>query len=135
MADMVAAAGPSGHADNPRPGRGIARGRRVAYACVVDTTITNNNAQERYEITADDELAGFAEYRLRPGLIAFIHTEIDERFEGHGLGGKLVGSALDDARSQGVHVLPFCPFVNAYIKGHPEYADLVPDTYREQFGL
>jgi uncharacterized protein len=101
----------------------------------VDTAITNDEAQERYEITADGEVAGFAEYRLRPGLIAFIHTEIDDRFGGRGLGGKLVSAALDDARSQGVHVLPFCPFVNAYINGHPEYADLVPETYREQFGL
>jgi uncharacterized protein len=135
MQGMVAAGAPSGHGGNPRAGRGIARGRRVAYAWVVDTTITNNNAQERYEITADGEVAGFAEYRLRPGLIAFVHTEIDDRFGGHGLGGTLVASALDDARSQGLHVLPFCPFVNAYIKGHPEYTDLVPDGYREQFGL
>jgi predicted GNAT family acetyltransferase len=135
MHGMVATGAPSGHGGNPRPGRGIARGRWVAYALIVDTNVTKNNAQERYEITADDELAGFAEYRLRPGLIAFIHTEIDERFEGHGLGGTLVASALDDARSQGVHVLPFCPFVNAYINGHPEYTDLVPENYREQFGL
>jgi predicted GNAT family acetyltransferase len=32
-------------------------------------------------------------------------------------------------------VLPFCPSVNGYIERHPEYADLVPATFRRQFGL
>jgi predicted GNAT family acetyltransferase len=32
-------------------------------------------------------------------------------------------------------VLPFCPFVNGYIEHHPEYQDLVPQAYREEFGL
>jgi uncharacterized protein len=32
-------------------------------------------------------------------------------------------------------VLPFCPFVNGYIKRHPEYRDLVPEDYRDKFGL
>ena len=100
-----------------------------------DVAVTNNEALERYEIASDGELAGFAQYRKRPGLIAFVHTEIDDRFGGHGLGGQLVGSALDDARSRGLNVLPFCPFVNAYIESHPAYVDLVPDHYREQFGL
>jgi predicted GNAT family acetyltransferase len=32
-------------------------------------------------------------------------------------------------------VLPFCPFVNAYLKRHPEYLDLVPEERRAAFGL
>ncbi|MGA2930129.1 MAG: hypothetical protein ABSG43_29895 [Solirubrobacteraceae bacterium] len=32
-------------------------------------------------------------------------------------------------------VLPFCPFVNAYIKQHREYVELVPESQREAFGL
>jgi predicted GNAT family acetyltransferase len=68
----------------------------------VDTAVDvrNDEERERYEIAADGELAGFTQYRLRPGLIAFVHTEIDPRFEGRGLGGQLVGSALDDARAR-----------------------------------
>jgi predicted GNAT family acetyltransferase len=64
-----------------------------------------------------------------------VHTEIDPRFEGRGLGGKLVSAALDEARADGQIVLPFCPFVNGYIERHPQYADLVPAEYRERFGL
>lgn len=86
-------------------------------------------------MTADGNLAGFAQYRSRPGLIAFIHTEVDEAHEGEGLGSKLVAYALDDARARGLEVLPFCPFVNAFLQRHPEYVDLVPESRREAFAL
>ena len=97
--------------------------------------IIDNPDLERYEIRVSDELAGLLQYRRRPGLIAFIHTEIDQRFEGQGLGSTLIRDVLDEARSAGVAVLPFCPFVNGFISRHPEYTDLVPEEFRTEFGL
>lgn len=100
-----------------------------------EIAVADAPAAERYEIRSDDELAGFAAYQLRPGLIAFTHTEIEGRFEGQGLGSRLVSFALDDARARGLDVLPFCPFVDAYVKRHREYADLVPEALRPHFDL
>ena len=97
--------------------------------------IIDNAELHRYEIHVDGELAGFVQYRRRPGLIAFIHTEIDTRFEGQGLGSKLIAGVLDEARAAGIAVLPFCPFVNGYIERHPEYASLVPEEFRSEFNL
>lgn len=97
--------------------------------------VADNPEQERYEIRAGGELAGFAEYRAAPGRISFIHTEVDDRFEGQGLGGRLIAFALDDARARDLDVLPFCPFVRAYIRRHPDYLDLVPAAKRPQFDL
>ncbi len=91
--------------------------------------------RDRYELSIDGELAGFSAYGTCPGLIAFDHTEVDQRFEGRGLGDRLIRFALEDARARGLAVLPFCPFVNAFIERHREFEALVPDTYREQFGL
>ena len=71
----------------------------------------------------------------RAGQISFIHTEVDEEFEGQGLGSALVAEALDDARKRDLAVLPFCPFVNSYISNHPEYLDLVPEADRKRFDL
>ena len=96
----------------------------------MDIRIVDVPDRSRYEVRVDGEIAGFAEYRRRPGLIAFIHTLIDPRFEGQGLASKLVRTALDEARSDAVAVLPFCPFVRSYIAGHSEYVDLVPDSMR-----
>ena len=91
--------------------------------------------RERFEVTVDSELAGFLVYRSRKGLLALTHTEVEERFGGRGLGGRLARFALDQAREQSLAVLPFCPFVNEWIRRHPEYVDLVPDAYRANFDL
>jgi predicted GNAT family acetyltransferase len=91
--------------------------------------------RRRFEVTVDGEPAGFLVYRSRKGLLALIHTEVEDRFEGRGLGGRLARFALDQARAQGLAVLPFCPFVNAWMKRHPEYVDLVPSAYRTNFDL
>ena len=82
-----------------------------------------------------DELAGFVTYRSRPGLIELVHTEIDEEFEGRGLGSQLISFALDEARQRGLGVLPFCPFVNDYMKRHRQYVELVPEGRRAEFEL
>ena len=88
-------------------------------------TVANNADLNRYEITVDGKLAGFAEYMLNPALITFTHTEIDPAFEGQGLGSQLVRFALDDVRAGGERkVLPLCPFVKGWMVKHPEYADL-----------
>lgn len=97
--------------------------------------IVDNADRERYEIRVDGKPAGFVAYRLRPGSIELVHTEIDEEFEGRGLGSQLISFALDDARERGLAVLPFCPFVNDYIQRHRRYVDLVPEGQRPNFGL
>ena len=98
-------------------------------------SVTNNPARERYEIYADGELAGFVRYRRSGNMITFIHTQADQKFRGRGVAARLVAASLDDARKQGLDVLPFCPFVRDWLAGHPEYADLIPAPDRATFGL
>lgn len=86
----------------------------------------NNESENRYEVYVDGELAGFAAYELDDRRIVFTHTEVDDRFEGHGVGSTLARGALDDVRSAGTRrVVPRCPFIKAWIDQHPDYADLV----------
>ena len=101
----------------------------------MDVEVTDNPDKARFEIVADGELAGFAQYHLRDGVISFTHTQTDDRFRGHGLGSRLVRASLDEARARHLVVLPYCPFVRSWITEHSEYADLIPDGRREQFGL
>jgi predicted GNAT family acetyltransferase len=101
----------------------------------MDLQVTDNQAQSRFEIRADGELAGFAEYEMSGDEIVFIHTETEDRFRGHGLAGTLVQSALEEVRDRKLEVLPYCPFVRSWITEHREYADLVPADRRAQFGL
>jgi hypothetical protein len=97
--------------------------------------VRDNAEEQRYEAVVDGALAGFAAYRIHPGQIAFLHTEVEDAFEGHGVGSMLIREALDDARRRGFEVLPFCPFVNSFIAEHREFVDLVPESRREEFGL
>ena len=79
-----------------------------------------------YELTLAGEHAGELVYRDRGGnVVAFLHTEVDPTVQRRGLGSALVAGALDDVRRRGLRVVPLCPFVDAYVRRHPKYADLV----------
>jgi predicted GNAT family acetyltransferase len=92
----------------------------------MNTEIRNNPANYRYEIWADGQLAGYTQYGLGRGRIAFVHTEVYKPYEGMGLGSKMARSALDDARARGLMVMPYCTFMAGYIERHlDEYSDLV----------
>ena len=93
-----------------------------------ELTVTDNAEARRYEARAGTEVVGFIDYRLAPGEIRLLHTEVDLEVEGEGVGSLLVGRALDDIRRRGLNVVPFCPFVVAFIKRHPEYSDVVAST-------
>ncbi len=90
------------------------------------TEVVNNAAATRFEIRTDEGLA-VLEYALADGRLQLIHTEVPEALEGRGYGGTLARFALEYARSRHLSVVPLCPFVRAYLKRHPEYADLVRD--------
>jgi predicted GNAT family acetyltransferase len=102
---------------------------------IVAVEVHDNPDEQRYEAFVDGELAGFAAYRTQPGLMAFVHTEVEDAFEGHGVGSMLIREALEDARRRDLEVLPFCPFVNSFIIEHREFVNLVPGSRREKFGL
>jgi predicted GNAT family acetyltransferase len=92
----------------------------------MNVEVRNNRTASRYELWADGELAGYTQYVLRRGRIAFVHTKVFESYEGLGLGGRLARAALEDARARGLVVEPYCPFIAGYIERHlDEYRDLV----------
>ena len=99
--------------------------------------VTDNAARSRYELHVGTELAGYVDYLLRDHgtVISLVHTQVMPAFQGAHLATHLARYSLDDARGRGLGVLPFCPYINSWIKKHPEYADLVPRDRRADFGL
>ena len=90
-----------------------------------EVQVRDNPSEARYELLLDGKLAGTLAYGRLPDAMALIHTEVDPRVEGRGLGGALVSGALADIRARGLHVVPVCPFARSYIDRHPEYRDLL----------
>jgi predicted GNAT family acetyltransferase len=89
-------------------------------------TVTDNPDESRFEARVEGALAGFAEYRLREGVIVFTHTEVDSAFEGRGVGSALARQALDAVRDAGERrVVPTCPFIKSWIEKHPDYQPLL----------
>ena len=103
----------------------------AAAGAVTETEVIDVPEASRYELRLGGNLIGVAAYRRRDGRIAFTHTEVDESCEGRGLGSRLAAFALEDARRQGLEVLPLCPFIAGYVDRHPEYEQLVASGYRD----
>ena len=88
-------------------------------------TVRDNIEELRYELEEGGEVRGFIQYRRDDDVITMVHTDVDPKWEGHGVGSALVQGALDDVRARGLKVRPLCPFVAAYIRRHPDYDDIV----------
>lgn len=98
-------------------------------------TVRDRPDAGRFEARRNGELVGFVEYRRSDGEIALVHTEVVPAAEHSGVGTELVRATLDIARSEGLGVLPYCPFVRTFIDRHREYLELVPADRRGGFGL
>jgi hypothetical protein len=110
----------------------------AATQSAAEPVITDNTAESRFEIHVGGERAGLVQYHIPghdPAVISFVHTEVDDRFQGMGLAGKLARAVLDSARERGFQVLPYCPYIKSWIAKHPDYVDLVPEDRRAEFGL
>lgn len=86
--------------------------------------ILNNTERQQFQVTVNGEPASL-EYRLYDGMIVLMHTEVPEPVAGRGIGSALADFALNYARANHMPVKVYCPFVQAYLKRHPEFMDLV----------
>jgi uncharacterized protein len=59
------------------------------------------------------------------GQLELYRTYVPEPDRGQGVGGRLVEAALVYAREQGMKVIPTCWYAAAWIREHPENADLL----------
>ena len=91
-----------------------------------DVAVTHHEAEQRYEARVEGELVGSAFYELADDLIVFTHTEVDDAYEGDGVGSELARGALDDVRVDGRRrVVARCSFIRGWIERHPDYQALL----------
>ena len=72
-----------------------------------------------------DGLSSRLDYRLDGDVMRIHHTEVPARLEGRGIAAALVQAAVDHARAHGLRIQPLCGYVGAWLRRHPEHADLV----------
>src|SRR5690606_16681781 len=79
----------------------------------------------RYRLAVDGVEAEMTYSRAGQGLIIIDHTEVPAALRGRKVGERLVRQAVEDARRDGIAIMPLCPFAKAQIARHPEWQDVV----------
>lgn len=86
--------------------------------------VVDNVTGGRFELEVDGHLALLV-YRRTHGRLVIIRTVVPPEIEGHGVGGRLVWAAVEDAERDDLAVAPMCPFAADWIRRHPEVSDHV----------
>ena len=79
----------------------------------------------RYRVVVDGVEAEMTYSRAGAALIIIDHTAVPAALRGRKVGERLVRQAVEDARSEGVAIIPLCPFAKAQIERHPEWQDVL----------
>ena len=87
-----------------------------------------NEAQNRFEIEINQHFA-FISYRETQNQISLIHTEAEPELAGTGAASAVVEKTLNYIQESEKKLLPFCPYVFAYIKKHPEWKNIVDQGF------
>jgi predicted GNAT family acetyltransferase len=86
--------------------------------------VVDNVTAGRFELEIDGHLSLLV-YRRTHGRLVLRHTEVPPELQGHGIAGRLVQAAIDDAVHDDLVVVPLCPYARDWIERHPESAALV----------
>jgi predicted GNAT family acetyltransferase len=86
--------------------------------------VTDNASGQRYEMKLDGGVA-FIDYTVNGNVRTLTHAEVPVALRGGGVAGRLTSATLDLVRTQGIKVIPRCPYVVTYIERHPQYQDLL----------
>lgn len=81
--------------------------------------ITQNNGEKFGEFSAryDGEKAGVLQYEwMDENTFNISHTEVEDHFEGKGIGKDLVTSAVEFARKDGKKIRATCPFAKSVLE-------------------
>lgn len=84
-----------------------------------------NEAQSRYEILVDGQVAGYTAFSERGDVRDFNHTVVLPEYRGQGLSSPLIQVALDETREQGKKIIPTCSAVARFLAKNEDYQDLV----------
>jgi predicted GNAT family acetyltransferase len=90
--------------------------------------VKNKNDGKRgvFYIEVDGKEIGLMHYTFAgPGKMIIDHTEVNDEYQGKGLGKQLVKAGVDYAREHHLKILPLCPFAKKIFELTPAFADVL----------
>lgn len=86
--------------------------------------VVDNKEKNRFETEIDGHQA-IIEYSVLPNVLTLEHIEVDKQLSGRGVASELTESVLLEIELRGLKVIAECPFINSYIKNHPEWESIL----------
>ena len=84
--------------------------------------VSNDEKHRKFHAEVDGHEA-VIEYVKMGDAYNLLHTFVPEEMRGRHVGEDLVRGTLDQIQQEGAKFLPTCPFVQAFLKRHPEYRE------------
>lgn len=91
--------------------------------------LVKNEKKKRFEIEVNGHFA-FINYGDFGNQIALVHTEAEPELAGTGAAAAVVEKTLEHIENENKLLIPFCPYVFAYIKKHPEWKKIVDPHFK-----
>ena len=83
-----------------------------------------NEATSQFEVILPDDLA-YIDYKWYNEMLILLYIFVPVPYRGKNISSVLINYALEYAKSKGVKIKVFCPYIAKYIRLHPEYAELL----------
>jgi predicted GNAT family acetyltransferase len=85
--------------------------------------VTQNPGEKRFEIWIEGKLSKL-DYIEDGKNFVITHVGVQPELRGNGVAGKITQVGLEYAKARSLRVVPMCSYAAAYIRRHPEYAEL-----------
>ena len=92
--------------------------------------VIHNPGENRFETWIDGYLSKL-DYIQDGKNFVITHVGVHPTLRGQGVAGRIVEVSLAYARENSLRVVPMCSYAAAYIRRHPEYAELTQQNRNE----
>jgi predicted GNAT family acetyltransferase len=87
-------------------------------------TIVHNTTSDRFETIVEGNVC-VIDYRRDGNIIELTHVGVPGPVENRGIASALTQAAFDWARTEGLQIVPKCPYAVAWIKRHRDYRSVL----------
>lgn len=91
--------------------------------------LINNVERHNFELFIEGKRS-FIDYKMKGNKVYLLHTEVPKEMNGKGVAAALVEKTLHYLESNQLQLVPYCVYVKAFLKRHPEWNRLLAE--REQ---
>lgn len=96
--------------------------------------LIDNTAENRFELPFNGHIA-FITYEQEGEVLALTHTIAPDELKGTGTAQALAEKVFAKVEASGKKIHPYCPYIFAYIRKHPEWKRLVDPAFSGYNGL